>query len=76
MNAHDWFPLINSLRIAAVASVIVFFLGIGCAHWAARLPRAVKGVPSEKRTSSRRWKVQVFPEADSSQLSARQGWGR
>ena len=44
MNAHDWFPLFNSLRIAAVASVIVFFLGIGCAHWAARLPRAVKGV--------------------------------
>ena len=44
MNAHDWFPLFNSLRIAAVASVFVFFLGIGCAHWAARLPRAVKGV--------------------------------
>ena len=40
----DWFPLFNSLRIAAVASVLVFFLGIGCAHWAARLPRAVKGV--------------------------------
>ena len=40
----DWFPLFNSLRIAAIASVLVFFLGIGCAHWAARLPRAVKGV--------------------------------
>lgn len=39
----DWFPLLNSLRIAAVASVLVFFLGIGCAHWAAKLPRALKG---------------------------------
>ena len=40
----DWFPLFNSLRIAAIASVLVFFLGIGCAHWAARLPRVVKGL--------------------------------
>ena len=39
----DWFPLFNSLRIAAIASVLVFFLGIGCAHWAAKLPRPVKG---------------------------------
>jgi len=40
----DWFPLFNSLRIAAIASVLVFFLGIGCAHWAARLPKLVKGL--------------------------------
>ena len=40
----DWFPLFNSLRIAAIASVLVFFLGIGCAHWAARLPRVIKGL--------------------------------
>ncbi len=40
----DWFPLFNSLRIAAIASVLVFFLGIGCAHWAARLPKPVKGL--------------------------------
>ena len=40
----DWFPLFNSLRVAAVASVLVFFLGIGCAHWAARLPKSVKGL--------------------------------
>ena len=39
----DWVPLLNSLRIAAIASVLVFFLGIGCAHWAAKLPRAIKG---------------------------------
>ena len=41
---EDWFPLFNSLRIAAIASVLVFFLGIGCAHWAARLPKLVKGL--------------------------------
>lgn len=39
----DWFPLINSLRIAAVSTAIVFFLGIAAAHWIARLPRLVKG---------------------------------
>ena len=42
--ALDWFPLFNSLRIAAIASVLVFFLGIGCAHWSARLPKLVKGL--------------------------------
>ena len=40
----DWYPLFNSLRIAAVSTVIVFFLGILCAQWIARLPRTVKGV--------------------------------
>ena len=39
-----WYPLFNSLRIAAASCVIVFFLGILCAYYAARLPRAVKGV--------------------------------
>ena len=39
----DWFPLINSLRIAAVSTVIVFFLGVAAAQWIARLPRLVKG---------------------------------
>ena len=43
LASTDWFPLLNSLRIAAIASVLVFFLGIGCAHWAAKLPRVVKG---------------------------------
>jgi molybdate transport system permease protein len=37
------FPLYNSLRIAAVSSVIVFFLGIAAAYYIARLPRLVKG---------------------------------
>ena len=40
----DWFPLLNSLRIAAISSVIVFFLGIFAAYYIARLPRGVKGV--------------------------------
>ena len=40
----DLFPLWNSLRIAAVSSVIVFFLGILAAYYAAKLPRAIKGV--------------------------------
>ena len=39
----DWFPLYNSLRIAALSSVVVFFAGIGAAYYAARLPRLVKG---------------------------------
>lgn len=40
----DWYPLINSLRIAAVSCAVVFFLGILCAWYAAGLPRAAKGV--------------------------------
>ena len=40
----DWYPLYNSLRIAAISSVIVFFLGIWAAYYASRLPRVVKGV--------------------------------
>lgn len=40
----DWYPLWNSLRIAAFSCVIVFFLGIFSAYYVARLPRAVKGI--------------------------------
>ena len=39
----DWFPLLNSLRIAAISTVAVFFLGILAAHYIAKLPRLVKG---------------------------------
>jgi len=39
----DLFPLWNSLRIAAVSCVIVFFTGIFAAYYVARLPRLVKG---------------------------------
>ena len=40
----DLYPLLNSLRIAAISCVLVFFLGIFFAYYAARLPRAVKGL--------------------------------
>ena len=40
----DWFPLYNSIRIAAVSTALVFFLGVFAAHFIARLPRLVKGV--------------------------------
>jgi molybdate transport system permease protein len=40
----DLFPLYNSLRIAAVSCVIVFFTGIAAAWYASKLPRTVKGV--------------------------------
>ncbi len=40
----DWFPLWNSLRIAAISTAIVFFAGIALAYYAARLPRLIKGV--------------------------------
>ena len=40
----DWFPLYNSLRIAAVSTVLIFFLGIAAAYYVARTPRWIKGV--------------------------------
>ena len=40
----DWFPLYNSLRIAAISSVLVFFLGILGAYYIAKLPRWLKGI--------------------------------
>lgn len=40
----DWYPLWNSLRIAAIACVIVFFSGIALAYYVARLPRILKGI--------------------------------
>lgn len=39
----DWYPLLNSLRIAAISCVIVFFAGIFAAHYVAKLPRWIKG---------------------------------
>ncbi|MDL2250745.1 molybdate transport system permease protein [Lachnospiraceae bacterium PM6-15] len=40
----DWFPLGNSLRIALLSSVIVFFLGIFAAYYIAKLPKIIKGM--------------------------------
>ena len=39
----DFFPLFNSLRIAAISAGLVFFLGVAAAYYIARLPRLVKG---------------------------------
>ena len=40
----DFFPLFNSLRIAAISAGLVFLLGVAAAYYIARLPRLVKGV--------------------------------
>ena len=40
----DWYPLYNSIRIAAISTVIIFFLGIFAAYYVARTPRVVKGL--------------------------------
>ena len=40
----DWYPLYNSLRIAAISTALIFFLGILAAYYVAKTPRLVKGV--------------------------------
>lgn len=40
----DWFPLLNSLRIALISTAVIFFLGILAAYYIAKLPRVIKGV--------------------------------
>lgn len=40
----DWFPLINSLRIAGISTVITFCVGIFAAYYIAKAPRVVKGI--------------------------------
>ena len=40
----NFFPLWNSLRIAAISSVIVFFIGIFFAYYVSKLPRWIKGI--------------------------------
>lgn len=44
MEYMDWYPLWNSVRIAACSCVIVFFLGIFAAYYVARLPGWLKGI--------------------------------
>ena len=34
----DWFPLFNSIRIAALSTVVVFFPALLAAHWMTRSP--------------------------------------
>lgn len=40
----DWYPLYNSLRIAAISTTITFFMGIFAAYYIANLPRLIKGI--------------------------------
>ena len=40
----DLYPLFNSLRIALIAIVIVFFLGIFFAYYVRKCPRVIKGI--------------------------------
>ena len=40
----DWFPLWNSLRISAISTVIIFFVGIFAAYYIAKVPRLLKGI--------------------------------
>ena len=40
----DWYPLWNSLRIAGISTLMIFFAGIYTARWLAKAPRAVKGL--------------------------------
>lgn len=39
----DWFPLINSLRVAAISTVLIFLLGIWAANGITHLPAWLKG---------------------------------
>ena len=40
----DWYPLYNSIRIAFISTIIIFFLGMLAAYYIAKLPRIVKGL--------------------------------
>ena len=40
----DLYPLYNSIRIALIATIIIFFIGIFAAYYIAKLPGIVKGV--------------------------------
>lgn len=40
----DWYPLLNSLRIAAISTIVVYLLGVWLANVVAHSPRIVKGV--------------------------------
>lgn len=40
----DLYPLYNSLRIAIISTIIIFFLGVFIAYYIAKLPKLIKGV--------------------------------
>ena len=40
----DLYPLFNSIRIALISTVVIFFVGIFAAYYIAKLPRVIKGI--------------------------------
>lgn len=40
----DLFPLWNSLRIAGISTILIFFIGIFSAYYISKAPRAIKGI--------------------------------
>lgn len=44
VSGLNLFPLWNSLRIAGISTVIIFFVGIFAAYYVAKAPKAVKGI--------------------------------
>lgn len=40
----DLFPLVNSIRISLISTVLIFFVGIFFAYYVAKAPRVIKGV--------------------------------
>ena len=40
----DWYPLLNSLRIAAISTIVIFFVGIFAAYYIAKIPSFLKGI--------------------------------
>ncbi|PID82296.1 MAG: molybdate ABC transporter permease subunit [Clostridiales bacterium] len=40
----DWFPFINSLRIATISTIIIFFIGIFAAYHISKAPNWLKSV--------------------------------
>lgn len=40
----DFYPLLNSLRIAGISTVIIFFVGIFAAYYIAKLPGVLKSI--------------------------------
>ena len=40
----DLFPLWNSLRIALISTIVIFFAGIAAAYYIAKTPRLAKGI--------------------------------
>lgn len=44
VGSLDLFPLWNSLRIAGISTLIVFFAGIFAAYYIAKAPKTIKGI--------------------------------